>query len=133
MEMYIQSGYNANGEMGNGTVESNIKPTCISKIKLNLDKAIINYKNPGDTGEKITGYITAGFNLLYDTIEQGKLTFTSLDTDIATVSEDGVVTAEGIGETFIRVYNEQNNCYNAVRVRVNGNQGITFPKIVRRK
>ena len=128
--MYIQSGYNAEGEIGNGTVQSNLKPTCISKVRLDLNKSVINYKNPGETGEQITGYISAGFNLLYDTVEQGTLEFTSLDEEIATVSEDGIVTAEGIGQTYIRVYNEQNNCYSAVKVNVNGNQGKTFPKIV---
>ena len=128
--MVYTVGYNGNGEIGNGTVESTISKVCISKVKLNVTPHVINYKNVGDTGEKITCKVSAGFNLLYDNVEQGKYEFKSVDKDIADVTEDGVVTANGIGTTFIKVYNEQNDCYAGVRVQVNGEQGLTTAKIV---
>ena len=123
-------GYGVDGEIGNGTTESSTTKACISQVKLKVDPKIINYKNVGDTGEQITYAVSAGFNLLYDTIDQGDCEFKSLDEDIATVDSDGIVTAQGMGTTYIRVYNKKNDCYSAVRVQVNGEQGRTAPKIV---
>ena len=54
----------------------------------------------------------------------------TLDSDVATVDEDGVVTATGVGTTYIRIYNKQNDCYAAVKVQVNGEQGRIAAKIV---
>ena len=63
-------GYNANGEIGNGTTESSINKTCISQVKLQATPSIINYKKAGDSGKQIEYTVSAGFNLLYDTIDQ---------------------------------------------------------------
>ena len=128
--MVYTIGYNVNGEMGEGTTQNSTIPTCISKIKVQAKPSVINYKKAGDTGEKITYSISAGFNLLYNTIDQTECIYKSLDTDVATVSKDGIVTAVGDGTTYIRVYNEKTNSYAAVKVNVNGTQGKTYPKIV---
>ena len=133
MVWYIRFGYNENGEMGNGTVQSLKTPWCISKLKIEVDPHVINYKNPGDTGEQITQYISMGFNLIKDEIKGGTFTYSSMDENIAIVSEDGIVTAKGIGTTHIKVYNKEHNIWGAVRVNVNGSQGSVQPKIVRRK
>ena len=128
--MVYTVGYNEHGEIGNGTTENIITPVCISQVKLKVTPNIINYKKAGDTGEKITYSVSAGFNLLYETIDQGNCEFKSLDEDIATVADDGTVTATGNGSTFIKVYNKQNDCYARVKVQVNGEQGRTQAKIV---
>jgi len=119
--------------MGNGTVESLVTPWCISKLKIEVNPYVINYQNPGETGEKITQHISMGFNLIKDEIDGGTFTYKSMDEKIATVSEVGMVTAEGIGTTHIKVYNKEHNLWGAVRVNVNGSQGATQPKIIRRK
>ena len=128
--MVYTVGYNEYGEVGNGTTENTITPVCISQVKLKVIPNTINYKKAGDTGEKITYSVSAGFNLLYETIDQGSCEFKSLDEDIATVADDGTVTATGNGSTFIKVYNKQNDCYARVKVQVNGEQGRTQAKIV---
>ena len=123
-------GYNKTGELGDGTYENKWEKVCISEVNLITNPSVINYKAIGDTGEKIATKETSTFNLLYTTIRNSDCKFKSLDEDIATVNEQGVVTATGIGSTFVRVYDENNNAYAGVRVNVNDTQGSTFPKIV---
>ena len=128
--MVYTVGYNGYGEIGNGTTEKTINKICISQVKLEATPKLIKYKKAGDTGEQIKYTVSAGFNLLYNTIDQGNCEFKTLDSDVATVDEDGVVTATGVGTTYIRIYNKQNDCYAAVKVQVNGEQGRTAAKIV---
>jgi len=123
-------GYNGQGQLGNGTYESLTSKICISKVKLNTTPKVINYKKAGDTGEKIEYTVTAGFNLLYEEVEKGECEYKTQDDQIATVDDKGVVTATGTGTTYIKVYNKQNDCYAAVKVQVNGEQGRTAAKIV---
>ena len=128
--MVYTVGLNDYGQMGNGTIESLITPWCISKLKIKVNPKIINYKNIGENSEKITYEMTMGFNLIKDTIEGGTYKFSSLDKNVATVDENtGVVTAQGIGTTYIKVYNEENNVWSAVKVNVNGKEGSVQPKI----
>jgi len=123
-------GYNGQGQLGNGTYESLTSKICISQVKLNTTPKVINYKKAGDTGEKIEYTVTAGFNLLYEEVEKGECEYKTQDDQIATVDDKGVVTATGTGTTYIKVYNKQNDCYAAVKVQVNGEQGRTAAKIV---
>ena len=128
--MVYTVGYNGTGEMGNGTVQSLATPWCISQAKLEVTPKIINYKNIGEDTQTITKNISVGFNLLKDNVEGKTFTFTSMDESVATVNEEGKVTAEGIGSTFIKVYNEDYKIWAAVKVNVNGEQGQVQPKIV---
>jgi len=133
MEWYIQFGYNANGEMGNGTVESLITPWCISKKKINVEKNIINFKVAGEQ-DQIKYNSSVEFNLIRETVPGDTCTFTSMDEKVATVDKNtGEVKAVGQGHTIIKLYNEKNNLWAAVRVNVNGEGNIAEPKIVRRK
>ena len=128
--MVYTVGYNGNGQMGNDSLENSTKAYCISKVKLKASPSVINYKEAGDTGEKITYSLSATFNLLHNEIEQTDCEYKSLNEKVATVSEDGTVTAQGEGKTYIKVYNKENDAYAAVKVNVNGEQGKTYPKIV---
>ena len=123
-------GYNGQGQIGNGTYENTTEKVFISQVKLNTTPKVINYKKAGDTGEKIEYTVTAGFNLLYEEVEKGECEYKTQDDQIATVDDKGVVTATGTGTTYIKVYNKQNDCYAAVKVQVNGEQGRTAAKIV---
>ena len=122
-------GYNGNGEMANGTVQSLTTPWCISELKIEAEPNIINFESAEQT-EQITYKLKMKFNLLTDEIPAGGITFTSMDKSVATVDEDGIVTAKDIGSTFIKLYNERNNLYTAVKVNVNGENGQVQPKIV---
>ena len=123
-------GYNKNGEMGNGDTVNLPTLMCISQVRLIPTPLVINYAKAGDTGEKITYTVTAGFNLLNENVEQGTATFTSLDESVATVDETGVVTATGLGTTNIRLYNDSTDTYTAIKVNVSGDESHTYPKIV---
>ena len=70
------------------------------------------------------------FNLLTDEIPAGDCTFTSMDQNVATVNENGIVTAKSNGTTIVKIYNERNNLYTAVKVNVNGKTNKTQPKLV---
>ena len=75
--------------------------------------------------------MTMGFNLIKETMEGGTYKFSTLDSNIATVDENtGEVTAQGIGTTYIKVHNKENDIWAAVKVNVNGKQGNVQPKIV---
>ena len=128
--MVYAVGLNTSGEMGNGDTVTLTSPVCISNVKLMPTPSTINYKKVGDTGVQITYTATAAFNLLKDSVNQGNATFTSLDEKVATVDESGIVTATGLGITYVRLYNDSTDTYTAVKVNVNGDEGKTYPKIV---
>jgi len=44
--------------------------------------------------------------------------FSTIDEKIATVSENGTVTATGIGTTFIKIHNIENDIWAAIKVNV---------------
>ena len=50
--------------------------------------------------------------------------------NVATVNENGIVTAKSNGTTIVKIYNERNNLYTAVKVNVNGKTNKTQPKLV---
>ena len=128
--MVYTVGINNYGQMGLGDTVNLTTPMCISNVKMKVNSSVINYSNIGETGEKITYKLTAGFNLISENIAQGEVTFTSLDDTVATVDESGVVTATGRGTTYIKVYNKDTDTYAAVRVNVSSQEGIVYPKIV---
>ena len=71
-----------------------------------------------------------GFNLLTDEIPTGGCTFKSMDENVATVDNSGVVTAKENGNTIIKIHNDRNNLDATVKINVNGSKNIVQPKIV---
>ena len=69
-------GYNVNGEMGNGTVENLLTPWCISNLKLELDKDIINFKQVEESYQ-LSNSLKMEFNLLQDSLPINDCTYTS--------------------------------------------------------
>ena len=126
--MVYTVGRNGYGQIGNGTTQMTTTPWCISACRIAPDKNVINLENINET-EQITYKCSVGFNLLKDDMGILDCTFTSFDETIATVDEKGVVIAKGIGTTQIKLYNETNNLYSAVRINVNGEGNTTAAKI----
>ena len=110
-------GYNNQGQIGNGTYENTTEKSIYKPSKIKHNTKSNKLQKAGDTGEKIEYTVTAGFNLLYDEVEKGECEYKTQDDQIATVDDQGVVTATGIGTTYIKVYNKQNDCYAAVKVK----------------
>ncbi|CDE14898.1 putative uncharacterized protein [Clostridium sp. CAG:470] len=122
-------GYNSNGEMANETVQNLRTPWLISKLKIDVsENNIINIENINET-KQIKYKAKMGFNLLTDTIPTEKITFTSMDNNIATVAEDGTITAKSIGTTTIKLHDETNDIYARIKVNVNGQGNITQAKL----
>lgn len=129
-EIYGQFGYNAEGEIGNGTTEEIHIPFNItnSKIKVESDK-IINLQAKGNTSQ-IRYSREMGLNLLTSRFLSESIEFKSLDEDVATVSSSGLVTAVGTGTTYIRITDKVNDIYGSVKVNVNGEGNVTQAKII---
>ena len=120
-------GYSGNGELGNGTTDTSYmyKPYSISDYKILDDNAIINLK--ANETKYIEPYFAYGLSLINKdfTID---LTYESLDTDVATVSNNKVI-GVGVGTTYIRISDKTNKIYGTVKVNVNENDGVTYPKV----
>ena len=127
--MVYTVGYNGYGQMGNGTVQNLITPWCISKKKINIEKNIINFQKEGEQ-EKAAFNTTVEFNLIRDDVPNCKYSFKSLDKNVATIDNNGLVTAKEIGTTYVKIIDENNNLSAAVKINVTGEENKTFAKIV---
>ena len=122
-------GYNSYGQLGIYSQANSLTPGVMTYKKIKTDKNIIDLKVAGDTS-KINYELTQKYNLTNDKISNASISFSSMDTSVATVSSNGVVTAVGIGTTYVKMYDTVNSIWKAVKVNVNGDQGITAPKVV---
>ena len=123
-------GYDGQGQLGNGIYENTKNKICISNIQVKVTSQIINYQNVGENSEKILAKTTIGFNLIKENIEGSTYEFKTLDSEVATVDDQGTVTATGIGTTYIKVHDTKTDIWNAVRVNVNGSENKAQPKVV---
>ena len=128
--MVYTVGYNGHGEMGCEFIQHLTTPWCISKKKINVDNKIITLQQVGEQ-KQITINKTLEYNLIRKDVPNSKNTYKSMDTKIATVDENtGKVTATGIGTTYIKIKDENNNLTTAIKVNVTGEGNLTFAKIV---
>lgn len=124
------TGFNNNGELGNDSTVRKLAVECISYPKLDVDQKYLLFgPNLGET-KKITAKPNGGFNLLTDTVNAGANTFASLNTGVATVDQEGIVTSTGSGTTYIKITNDSLGLTTTVKVTVPARDGITTPKIV---
>ncbi len=123
-------GNNAYGQMGNGTTESLRKPWCIQDNKIDISKNnTINLQVQGDK-KQIQYSEILGFNVLTNNPLTPNVTFRTLDSNIATVSNTGIVTAQGTGTTYIELKDEQKEIIAKIKINVNGKGNETAAKIV---
>ncbi len=111
-------GNNAYGQMGNGTTESLRKPWCIQDNKIDISKNnTINLQVQGDK-KQIQYSEILGFNVLTNNPLTPNVTFRTLDSNIATVSNTGIVTAQGTGTTYIELKDEQKEIIAKIKINV---------------
>ena len=123
-------GNNAYGQMGNGTTESLTRPWCIQDNKIDISKNnTINLQVQGDK-KQIQYSEILGFNVLTNNPLTPNVTFRTLDSNIATVSNTGIVTAQGTGTTYIELKDEQKEIIAKIKINVNGKGNETAAKIV---
>lgn len=71
-----------------------------------------------------------GLNLLTNKFLGTDISFKSLDESIATVNNEGIITAVKTGTTYVKIIDNYNNLSKAIKVNVNGKDGKTQAKIV---
>ena len=121
-------GYAGLGQLGDGSTESSkqYQPYSISDYRFTTEENTENLK----TGE--TKYINPKFEYGMNLITKEftlNLTYESLDTDVVTV-ENNKITAVGIGTTYVKITDRTNKIYGVVKINVNADDGVTYPKIV---
>jgi len=124
MEQYGQYGINKNGELGDDTITTKLLPISISKERLDVNEKYIAFTNIGET-KQLEVKLNKGFNLLKADIQSNNNTFTSLDTNVAQVTDTGLITAIGAGTATITATSKTNNalsdsCEVSVTVRLTG-------------
>ena len=110
------TGRTADGSNLSAQIQVTVVEKTVKKITLNTD--VWDNNEAGVTiGEKkqleVSSYIP------YDAVNKGVSKWVSLNEQVATVDENGLVTAVGQGHTEIRAYSMDNYCYGSCTVWVN--------------
>ncbi len=97
-------GYNGYGAMGNKTTTNTTEPANISEasLEVNTRKIVLNLET-NNLSKQIEAKTDLGFNLLIDQVENEEITYKTLDENIATVTDAGLVTGQKYGTTKIEV------------------------------
>ena len=121
-------GYAGLGQLGDGSLTSSpqYKAYSISDYRFTTEETAENLK-AGET-KYIDPKFEYGINLINKEFTLD-LTYESLDTDVVTV-EDNKITAVGIGTTYVKIIDSTNKIYGTVKVNVNADDGVTYPKVV---
>ena len=98
------SGYNAKGQLGDGTTTNSKYLVGISNTSLEVKEPIIVLNTIGAT-KQIEAKVNLGFNILYNNLETENYTYKSLNPKIAEVDSKGIITAVKYGSTRVEVTN----------------------------
>ena len=93
------SGYNGQGELGNGDTTTRNKYEVIGETYVDVGDPRVTVET-GKT-KQVTATLNNKFNLITDVIDTKNITYTSLDDSIATVNESGIITAKEVGKVEI--------------------------------
>ena len=120
-------GYNGYGQLGNGTYDAIYKPTSINKEVMNVEphSATISV----DEDVELFGSLNNSFNLIEDVIDSENITYESVNTEIATVSEKGIVTGKKLGRTQIKVIHTISGDATSAFINVTETGSIAVPKV----
>ena len=123
------NGRNHYGQLGDKTIVNKKEWQCISTTDIEVEEKTITINKIGDTYE-LAPKLTLQFNLLYDEMLNGNYTYTSKNTDIAQVSEQGVITGLKRGKAKIQITEETTRKTIYVDVYVLEENDVAFPQIV---
>ena len=123
----------ATGDYTHGDEEIKSKTKAIIPIQVGNDETGFNEVEVtlGISEQKNIGENCAyAFNLI--SLEENfseNLTYTSLNEDIATVSEDGIITGKRVGTTRINAKSSKNEKTYSILVKIVPEQGLVAPKV----
>lgn len=86
------TGYNAQGQLGNGTYAQSNEFTVIGDTYVHLSKNRISIEEGKD--KQVTASLDNKFNLINDTVDSGNISYETLNSEIATVGQDGTIHAK---------------------------------------
>lgn len=111
------------------TILTKSKPVQIFRESLQSDDLVQRIQK--GRVKDLNVYLKRGLNAYGNVrLSLGALTYTSANTDVATVNSAGLVEAKEKGVTYITVRDNSNNLDLIVRVEVTGANEITTPKIL---
>ncbi len=118
-------GYNANGQLGNGTNTNSAVYNMIGDLKIQASESKVRI-HIGDK-KAITAEARNTFNLKYDTVNT-QLTYHMQDENIATY-ENGEIVAKSVGSTYLIIESEQLDVSTAVKVEVLPDEKQAIPSV----
>lgn len=110
------AGLNNYGQIGDDTLYQRKEFVEIGEVTLRAEETIFNLKPQEQKQINVT--LEDTFNVYLKEEILGKLTYQSLDENVATVDETGKVTAKGVGTTLIKIIDNDKNIRTAIYVKV---------------
>ena len=122
------TGYNAYGQLGDKTTTNTKTLVGISHTSLEVKEPIIVLHSIGET-KRIEAKMNLGFNILFNTLENETYKYKSLNPNIITVDEAGVITSVKYGTARVQVTNIETGESAIVIVNVVRQGCIANPKV----
>ena len=122
-------GKNNYGQVGDNTTVTKKAWVCISDLKVKVPQTSITIHKVNGTYE-LKPILDVGFNLLYDSMDNGDYAYVSKNEQIATVNEKGIITGVKRGKTKIGITETNTEKTIYVDVYVLEEDDIAFPQIV---
>ena len=121
------SGYNAYGELGNGTYTQSNEFGAIGDTYVHVSENRVAIEE--GKSKNIKASLDNKFNLIKDTVDSGNITYESLNNDIATVDSDGTINAKQMGTVEIIATHTITHKSTAIFVQVVPTEKTTVPKV----
>ncbi len=121
------TGYNAQGQLGNGTYTQSNEFTVIGDTYVHVSENRISIEKGKD--KQVTASLDNKFNLINDTVDSGNISYETLNSEIATVDQDGTIHGKKIGTVEIIVTHTITHKTSTIFVQVVPEGKITVPKL----
>ena len=121
------TGLNSYGQLGNSTLINQNTYSAIGNTYIYLKENVINVEI--NEQKQIEASLNNKFNLINDVVDSGNMEYQSLNTNIATVSENGLITGKQIGKAEILVKHTITNKTVSVFVNVVAVGKMAVPEV----
>ena len=121
------TGYNAQGQLGNGTYTQSNEFTVIGDTYVHLSENRISIEEGKD--KQVTASLDNKFNLIKDTVDSGNISYETLNSEIATVDQNGTIHAKKMGTVEILVTHQITHKTATIFVQVVPEGKVTVPKL----